>query len=191
MENFISDAKTWLAHSLGAPLLSGGLGISTWLCWLCMRVPTVKELIMLQPSERRLIVFLLCARSAGWLFVGIASAIEELMNKRRGNVQIDIERLYLRTVFQAEPTGLKRIDALEARMKSELSVLIGLVSGMVGALFMANSIDGCSLLIWGASLLALLLSRLARFHHRCIGEIKAELLKGIIEVSPSLSSPPQ
>jgi hypothetical protein len=186
MESFISDAKAWMAHSLGASLLSGALGSSTWLYLLYVKSPLVRELLQQHPH----ITLSLCVQASGWLFVGIGSMIEDLLFKKKEEAQKDIELLYLRTVFKIEPYGLKRIHALEARLKCELGAFVGSSFALIGALFLANTIDGCSFLIWALSVLAFLLAHLARFHHGRVSEMQAELLKGIVEAPQSPSLPP-
>jgi hypothetical protein len=186
MESFISDARAWIAHSLSAPLLSGILGSSTWVYWLYVKFPLVRELIQHYPY----ISLWLCVQVAGWLFVGVGPMIEDQMKRKQKEAQKDIELLYLRTVFKVEPAGLKRIAALEARLKCEISAFAGSSFALIGALFLANTTDGYSSLVWVFSGLSLLLWRLANFNKERIGEIKAELLKGTMEAPQSLSLPP-
>jgi hypothetical protein len=172
-------------------ILPGAISISTWAWFLLSTMEGLRKVAMENRTETFVILF------AAVLFMGlvcedIGSHIESKLDDRRNAKDATHHTnwySYLRIAFRLEPVGHHYLRTILLRLKFELGssvaggfALLGLwwlpMTFGVRAIASAFVIAAAGFLFWEAS-----------HSHRLLGQVRAEVLKGVVEVPAKLDTP--
>jgi len=180
MKELFSTLHANVFNGLVSLVLPGLTAISTWFLWL-MKAERLREMAARNHAETALVLMLLSI-FCGLIVDDIGIRVETLwLDKRReartNGLHFEEWWRYLRTPFEAEPSGRRHLRTLVSRLKFELGVPVALLIALP-ALWLNSAISiqlAAAATVVAAALTIYLLFE-ANTTHEVLGILRHELL---------------